>query len=245
MIDLKKLYWDGIAPAGTWSGVEDFRRHLKGCHQYPGHVIAHGDGVYRLPAEAENFPVTCHRPEAVLSAPGFFALTTSFLPVAEEYLGVAPLLYSVNAFWTRPTKKAPNPHIQQWHRDRDDLKFLVLFVYLTDVEHVSDGAHFFATGSHRQNDQQNRAPQASEEVEVIFGPAGTMFLADTSGIHMGEVPWLGKSPRGIAWARFGVSERPAAYGWDKTTAVPASTLDLGVVDASVQRATRLIVDWSK
>jgi hypothetical protein len=242
VIDLKKLYWDGIAPAGRWSGIGDFHRHLHvDCYQAKGHVVAKGDGKWLSNGEAAREPVTSYHSKDVLRAPGFFALAASFLPVAQKYLGTEPKLYSVNAFWTRPTDKPPNPDIQVWHRDRDDDKFLVLFMYGTSVVRHREGPHNFVLGSHRNNDHSHRAPLDTEEMTTVFGPAGTMFLADTSGLHYGQVPRDGE--RMLTWARYGVSSPPAAYEWDKTQPVPASSLDLGVVSDDVKRMTRLVVDW--
>jgi hypothetical protein len=241
LIDLKKLYWDGIAPAGRWSGIEDFRKYLAQRPQYIGHVAAKSE--FQLAPEGTFAPSTSHLMGHVLAAPGFFRLATGFLPVAAQYLGTEPKLYSVNAFWTRPTDKPPNPDIQMWHRDRDDDRFLVLFMYGTDVLDRIAGPHCFATGTHRLNDHQHREPTDDEFVSTIFGPAGTMFLADTSALHMGEMPR--HRERMLAWARFGVSDPPQAYEWDKTQPVPASSLDLGVVTDEVKRMTRLVVDWEK
>jgi hypothetical protein len=239
LIDLKKLYWDGIAPAGRWSGIEDFRKYLAQRPQYIGHVAAKSE--FQLAPEGTFAPSTSHLMGHVLAAPGFFSLACSFLPVAAQYLGTEPKLYSVNAFWTRPTDKPPNPDIQVWHRDRDDEKFLVLFMYGTPVEHHHQGPHNFVLGSHRNNDHSHRGPLNTEEMTTVFGPAGNLFLADTSGLHYGQVPRSGE--RMLVWARYGVSNPPEAYKWDKLKPVPASSLDLGVVTDEVKRMTRLVVDW--
>lgn len=148
-----------------------------------------------------------HTHDAVL-APHLWELALSLTDVVASYLGRdPPVCYSANVFWTRPGTEA-YPDIQEFHQDHDDEKFLGLFVYLTDVLERADGPH------------EIRGPDGVER--EIYGPAGTAFLADTSWPHRGFKPTCGE--RGLAWFRWGVSERPVANEWDKIEPVDASLL---------------------
>jgi hypothetical protein len=154
------------------------------------------------------------------------------IPIVREYLGQNPLLYSVNAFTTYPISGPMNPDIQTWHRDRDDVRFLALFVYLTDVLSAEDGAHLFKVGTH---DSDEDGP-----VCTVLGPAGTAFLGDTRGLHMGVRPTT--RPRTIAWARWCVTDPPASYVWDKQE--PCSRDILGFrypSNEGVRSSIRLVV----
>lgn len=119
-----------------------------------------------------------------------------------------PLLYSSNAFWTRPGPEPLRWDIQEFHKDEDDERFLVMFTYLTDVRRPEDGAHCLI------------GPDGEER--TILGSAGTIFLAETSNLHLGRKPM--NSERGIHWFRWGVSDPPASYVWDGLTSVPHTRL---------------------
>lgn len=153
--------------------------------------------------------VCVHTDDAIL-APHVLEKGLEYLDVASTYLGRDPAVcYSANFFWTRPGPAAERPDIQGFHRDADDTKFLGLFFYLTDVFDDADGPHDL-TGP-------------DGVTRTIYGPAGTMFIADTSNEHRGRKPT--KAERGFGWWRYGVSDRPPANEWDKIEPIPASAFD--------------------
>ena len=221
------LRYDGIVGVAPMRGTEEMLAYLKTRPTYHGHVKGASVAVHQ-PGNS-----TCWAPEDVLAAPHFFEFAMSVLPLVKEYLGPHPLLYSVNAFTTYPIMGPMNPDIQAWHRDRDDEKFLALFVYLTDVNLAADGAHLFQRGT-------QRCKANGGEVQEVTGAAGTAFLADTSGLHMGIRPAL--YPRTLAWARWCISDPPASYRWDKQQ--PCSRDVLGArypTDVVLQDLLRLVV----
>ena len=82
-----------------------------------------------------------------------------------------------------------------FHRDKDDWRFIKLFVYLTDVTDDT-GPHVYIPTSHRHRGlafrQQRR--YSDEEVAAVFDPAatvvltgraGTAVLENTFGLHKG------------------------------------------------------------
>lgn len=188
---------DPSLPPKVWS-------YLVTKKQWNNHVKQ--GGVEPVPDPSS----TCWAMEDVVNAPGLLEAANKFLPIAEQYLG-NPLMYSVNAFTTYPRQGATQGDIQEFHRDKDDIKFLVLFVYLTDVLLSCDGPHEYCEGT------QDGGPQTVFPARQVFGPAGTMFLADTRALHRGIRPV--SKPRTIAWVRWGVSDPPASYGWDKLAPV--------------------------
>ena len=107
---------------------------------------------------------------------------------AAEYLGAPPLLYSMNFFATRPGQPV-RPDIQAFHRDTDDVKFLPMFFYLSDV-----------------GEDARQELRVDDRVVGIEGKRGTVFFSDTMREHRGLKPVTGE--RIIAWARFGVSNPP-------------------------------------
>jgi hypothetical protein len=193
-----------------WTGVSAFVEHLRQRPAYRNHVRQGKTEMVR----PGDHPWTCHDMDDVVCAPGLLELTLEWTPVARAYLDAEPLLYSLNAFYCEPGAQA-KPDIQEWHRDADDSKFLAMFIYCTDVLGDCDGPHQFVVGSHKWIVPNTNACS-------IYGPAGTVFLADTRGLHRGIVPTSGR--RMIAWARWGVSDPPASYMWDKLRPTPRGML---------------------
>lgn len=118
------------------------------------------------------------------------------LQVVSEYLGCKPLINDLEAWWSLPNRPAPK-EAQNFHRDNDAIRFVKLFIYLTDVGDA-DGPHMFVKGSHRSrklltegvrlSDAEVEAEHDADEIMRFTGPFGTTFLEDTFGIHKGELP---------------------------------------------------------
>lgn len=160
------------------------------------------------PFAAESECVCVHTDDAIL-APHVMERALGLTDVAAAYLDCEPpVAYSANAFWTRPGPAPTRGDIQEFHVDSDDERFLAMFVYLTDVLSDVDGP------------QDLYGPDGV--CRTITGPAGTVFLADTSRMHRGRKPL--HRERGLAWWRWGVSERPEANRWDQIEPVASSRL---------------------
>ena len=204
---LERLRRDGICEVGAFF-VGGMLKHLSTKKRWNNHVKQ--DGVEPGPDPSS----TCWSMEDVITAPLLLEQANVFLPLAREYLDAPPQLYSVNAFTTYPRQGPTQVDIQEFHRDEDDVKFLVLFVYLTPVLTTDDGPHEYKLGTHEGKSD-------GPTVKVIGWP-GTMFLADTRGLHRGVRPTV--HPRTLAWVRWGVSDPPKSYGLDKLSPVPSSLL---------------------
>ena len=135
--------------------------------------------------------------EDILSAPHLLALANepTLLETVASYLGCKPTLSNVALWWSFAGRAAPQ-EAQFFHRDRDDWRFLKLFVYLTDVDHTS-GPHLYVEGSHRSMRLTGPRRYRDHEVAARFpgqahrtwvGPRGLAFLEDTYGIHKGLLP---------------------------------------------------------
>lgn len=160
-----------------------------------------------------RWPMFCHDMADVVHAPYLWEIAVGFHDLVAAYFEEQPRLYSMNAFWTQPSAGAPYQDTHGWHRDEDDRKQLVMFMYLSDVTRPSMGAHLYQRGTHLIPDNalgyDFRSPPANV-VETITGGPGSVFLADTRGLHQGMRPE--HYPRGLAWARWGVSNPPVSYG---------------------------------
>ncbi len=121
------------------------------------------------------------------------------LEIARRYLGATPTLSDLNAWWSFPGPRKPK-EAQLFHRDRDDLRFCKLMVYLTDVD-MTTGPHVYVRGSNSDDRLLVARRHSDEEVEQTFGkdrieyfcePAGTAFFVDTGGMHKGLLPTHGE-----------------------------------------------------
>jgi len=114
--------------------------------------------------------------------------------VLTRYLGSKYELVEAKGWKSIPTKR----DFHGWHGDawydqtgKNEIpREVKLAIYLTDVK---SGAFNYIKGSHRQ--QHPRMVHEAElkpdsEIVELFGPAGTAFLFDTSGIHRQGVPML-------------------------------------------------------
>lgn len=136
----------------------------------------------------------------LLTHPTIMAGAVRYRELAKDYLGCEPVLGAVAAFWTSPENESS---YNVWHRDRDDFRFLKVFIYITDVDEDS-GPHQFIKGSHNPGlpevlySGNCRAVQGIDNffkgrIDTIMGPAGKTWAEDTYGLHKGLRPT--KRPR--------------------------------------------------
>ena len=135
--------------------------------------------------------------EDLLACPAVQGLLAdvSVLKLAQEYLGASPVQDLVAAWWSAPGGGSASAAAQMYHFDLDRPRFLKLFVYLTDVDSET-GPHAYVRGTHRDLPAAFREDRRYDDDEVarsfgadiarIPGPRGTVFIADTRGLHKGE-----------------------------------------------------------
>lgn len=129
------------------------------------------------------------------------ALQTPLLAIANAYLGMYSRLRYYNVWHTfASTGKARES--QLWHRDREDLYIVKVFIYLGDVD-LGAGPFTYAPGTHRKGrvreepayhlegrvkrteDDQMAAVVPRERWVTATGERGTIIFADTNGYHRG------------------------------------------------------------
>ena len=125
----------------------------------------------------------------------------SLLGVAQEYLRCAPIVDIVTMWWTTAVERTASVEsAQQFHFDMDRIKWLKVFIYLTDVT-PENGPHCFISGTHRRYSQPRELLKRGynrildEDVRKYFeperfkeftGPRGTIIFEDTRGFHKGK-----------------------------------------------------------
>lgn len=125
----------------------------------------------------------------------------SLLALAQCYLGCRPVLDVMTMWWHTTYLEHPDKVAAQfYHFDMDRIKWLKIFIYLTDVDSTS-GPHYFVAGSHRSGGIPERLRSkgyvrlTDSEVETCYpresfieftGGRGTIIAEDTRGLHKGQ-----------------------------------------------------------
>jgi len=197
--EAERLGTDGILPLPgliTAEQVADMRAHFEAGRCSDPYRPALGS--FRAPggAPAETH-VAYFDNETVAAAPHALSITndTRILSAVGAVLGAQPTISYMAAWWSLPGRGGAE-HAELFHRDYDDLRFVKLFVYLTDVD-ADSGPHAFIRGSHRTPKLMERRRFSTDEVGANYppedhlelsGPAGTAFLENTFGLHRGIPP---------------------------------------------------------
>lgn len=130
-----------------------------------------------------------------------FSLQPALLSIANAYLGMYGRLRYYNVWHTFATTSKARES-QLWHRDREDLYIVKVFVYLNDVD-LGAGPFTYARGTHRKgpiksdpqyflegrvkrtDDDQMAAVVPRDRWLTATGARGTIIFADTNGYHRG------------------------------------------------------------
>jgi hypothetical protein len=121
------------------------------------------------------------------------------LEVARRYLGAEPILFG-SVIWRSRGVKEPalcRDHIFRFHFDVADVKSLVLFVYLSDVDEQS-GPHVVISGTHRHKplwetarlylDERTARDRFPGRIQVVTGGRGTAFFEEQTTYHKQAIP---------------------------------------------------------
>jgi hypothetical protein len=143
------------------------------------------------------------------------------LDVARHYLGGQAKLITTRVWWSFPTGKASDADknlasLGKYHFYLDDWRMLKFFFYLVPVD-AGTGPHVYVRGSHRRRALKHQLTllvghPAQEVLDVygeqspvtLTGEAGSGFVEDPFGFHMGTVP--AETPRLMMEIGFGVSK---------------------------------------
>ena len=124
-------------------------------------------------------------------------LTERYLTsVVQGYLGADPKLVSCTLWKSFPAERPQKSSAQWFHVDYDRISFVKIFVYL-DVVDCANGPHVYVKGSHRRKPRKLLNAKRISDAKVVkafgencwstvIGPSGTLFFADTRGLHKGD-----------------------------------------------------------
>lgn len=143
--------------------------------------------------------------EALVVDPLFqrLAFDGNVIDVVQRYLATMPVHVQTNAWWSTPAssdERARSASAQLFHQDKEFIRFVKVFIYLTDVG-ANNGPHAYVDGSHRSyqsllgdetpfstrlSDEQIRRAFGTSALVPVVGQRGTVLFADTSGFHKGS-----------------------------------------------------------
>ncbi len=161
-----------------------------------------------------------------------FALQERLLRIASEYLGEAAFLQYILLTQSLPSDK-PLTASQLWHQDRDDVKMLKVFVYLTDVTELACGPFTFYDAETSRSvrnsffmrhlpDQEIYSQLPSKPIQMT-GPKLSAFVVDTSRCyHMGSRLESGHSRLMYTGLYIGL---PAIFPWNGKNQIVADAND--------------------
>ena len=123
---------------------------------------------------------------------------SSIISVVQEYFGCRATLRDISMWWSTAFLKgcADSSSAQLYHWDGDSVKFINVFVYLTEVT-LQNGPQCFVRGSHltkplnllrdgRFSDQEIENFYGKDNIDEILGKRGTIIAADTRAFHKGK-----------------------------------------------------------
>jgi hypothetical protein len=124
----------------------------------------------------------------------------SLLRLVQAYLGCEPVADVLSMWWHTAYHAAPDSEAAQYfHFDLDRIKWLKVFIYLTDVG-PDNGPHSFVPGSHqtsgipsdilrrgyvRLSDDEVYGHYGEDRCKRFCGPRGSIIIEDTRGLHKG------------------------------------------------------------
>lgn len=126
----------------------------------------------------------------------------TLLAIAQAYLKTVPKADILSMWWHTKFHSQPDSEAAQfYHFDMDRIKWIKIFIYLTDVGPL-DGAHSFISQSHKAGNipakflRRGYVRLSDKEVKDYYGekqeikftaPKGTIIIEDTRGLHKGNL----------------------------------------------------------
>ena len=163
-----------------------------------------------------------HHFERVLKCEAAVAVRNDplLLAVARHYLGGQARPITLRTWWSFPTRNVSDNDLSRasfkYHFDLDDWRMLKFFFYLSDVD-AETGPHVYIKGSHKRRRLKHQFTllvghpadevlrfYGEENALTLTGKAGTGFVEDPFGFHMGTP--ANKHPRLMMEVGFGVSK---------------------------------------
>ena len=158
-------------------------------------------GINPSKFQSNTYIVNRHQDVADMPETQELILDPTLLNVCQDFLNCAPILTSCNA-WCSVNYKKDRGELsraaQLFHQDMEFIKFIKIFIYLTDVDE-KHGPHAYVPGSARNlkhpdkhavsqrlSDEYIREQYGDNAIKEHLGKKGTIIIEDTSGYHKGK-----------------------------------------------------------
>jgi len=167
-----------LGPLLPPDAIKDILGYFADRPCFNAHVVAQSDQVESRPDDlAGRAHFGSYRAHDVIGAPHILELANDprILAAVGNYLGCVPSLYSMNAWWSFPRPEFGTGITQNFHRDGDDYKNCVLFLYLTDT--FDDGCHEYIRYSH-DPDRLARHFGANGQFTVELGDGQSLVISE-------------------------------------------------------------------
>lgn len=226
---------------------QELREHLSRC---PAQEVF-GEATV-LPGGSRQAARLNYRRDAVAACSAAWQLIDALdLPeVAGLYLRCRPLITSVDCWQVVPIHPSPQAEAlysaaaQTFHYDMDWIKFVKFFIHLTDVDGAS-GPFEYVSGSHRHkhsayySDGRFDRLLGDPEVVVSLGPVGSVFAADTAGLHR-DGRARGTASRLVLQVEFAVAAFGAKFQYDQALEACSRAIPWSTLPPSLTRDPRLL-----
>jgi hypothetical protein len=209
-----------IFPPGTFAEAPAI---VEACHAVAADAIDESAALRRQGPGRKRFLVNLLDPHELHAEHPLMrlALRPDLLSSIVAYMGVVPVLRSIQLFYSDATERGPKGS-QLFHCDADDLRQVKIFVLCTDVRAENGPLTLLdATRSARVRravgyryhtnltDEQVQAVIGEDASVQVTGDAGTVYLLDSSRcFHFGARVSPGAAPRLVAMVQY---LSPAAF----------------------------------
>ena len=195
---IKDLNNDGFSDLGitlSETQIKKIKTYLKPLKCYEN--IYDSKTKINLENPNKNVQLGHYKREDLIDIPELVGIAndSKILNIVSSYLGVKPTISNINCWWSFGNREVAK-EAQFFHRDLDDVKFVKVFFYLTDVNSQS-GPHMFIKRSHKSNklnqlkrfsDQEVFLKYDKKDILTLESSKGSCFIEDTYGIHKGQLP---------------------------------------------------------
>lgn len=135
-----------------------------------------------------------------------FITSSRVLDIANSYIGMLSKIQTADIWYTipRPSDR-PRSASQNWHRDREDERFVKLFLFLSDIDDDAGPTEYIPetrVGGRYEHlcprvsgnipgrlvyprPSEVERTVAKEDIVRCTGPIGTLYFIDTSNLHRG------------------------------------------------------------
>ena len=242
-------YCSAREPSEAVRGLcQTLREHLSRC---PVHQVL-GEATVRPGGPRQAARLNYQRDAVAACSAAWQLIDALALPeVAGLYLRCRPLITSVDCWQVVPIDPSPQAEAlysaaaQTYHYDMDWIKFVKFFIHLTDVDDGASGPFEYVPGSHRHKHlayySDGRFDQlvGDPEVVVSLGPVGSVFAADTAGLHR-DGRARGTASRLVLQVEFAVAAFGAKFQYNQALEACSRVIPWESLPPSFTRDARLL-----